>query len=209
VQNLLGGVYVERARDIKASIEYCSKERTRVAGPFRAGNLELPVEDVPVVVQLSQQRVLDVIQSNPNMWRSVRALLAVRLLAMPKRSIRTQLYYFWGSTGTGKTTAASRAGDVYWHDGSSWWDNYDQQETVIVDEYRGSFPVQMLLKLGDGTPFKVPVKGGYVEFNSARVVFCSNLSPGEAVFKYDGPTNDALARRFVLSYYASSTEVRS
>ncbi len=67
-----------------------------------------------------------------------------------------------------------------------------------MDEYRGSFPVQLILKLGDSGALMVPFKGGYVQFASGVVMFLSNLSPEVALFKYDGATNDAIRRRVTI-----------
>jgi len=203
VQKLLAGSHVERVRDIGGALAYCEKEDTRVSGPYKLGLFMDSSNAESVLIRLRSERVKSVMEREPSLWRSVRALREIRLMQMPKRKEKTQLIYLWGPTGCGKTsTIRERVGDdVYYHDGSQWWDNYDQETTVVVDEYRGSFPTQLLLKLGDFTPLKVPVKGGYVEFNSVRVIFISNLGPGDTMFlKEDSATAEALARRFVLRY---------
>jgi len=205
VQKLFVGDHIERVRDISGAVNYCRKEDTRYAGPYQLGVFMESGTGEPMVVKLRNKRVKTALEEEPGLWRSVRAMFQIRLMQMPKRDKKTQLIYLWGPSGSGKTFSASRlGGDIYYHDGSAWWDNYDQEETVIVDEYRGNFPTTLLLKLGDYTPLKVPIKGGYVEFNSSRVVFISNLTPNKALFEFDDEaTVEALARRFVLRYQYS------
>lgn len=207
MRKVFGNAHIERCKSVDRAINYCSKVDTRIEGPYEHGVLEgnRGVDPVSSLVDQSVKRFLETASSS---WRNVRALQSIRMMVMPKRQQRTDLVFFYGETGRGKTKIVDKISkylgyeDVYGHDGSQWWDNYDAQPMVVVDEYRGQFPVQNLLKMGDYTPWKVPYKGGYAEFSSRLVFFMSNLPPAECLYKYDGATNSAVSRRFqVLEVY--------
>lgn len=201
VRKLLPGAHIEPCRNVEAAIAYCRKEDSRVDGPYEFGTHQHLCTGSSVPDTLKTTRVGIFLQENPTCWRSVRSLQTIRSMSMPKRTELTTLWCFYGPSGSGKTWLARKImqglgmDEVYWHDGSQWWDNYDQEKVVVVDEYRGSFPIQVVLKLGDCTPYKVPVKGGYVEFNSELVIFISNLTPDLLFYKHDGPSDIALRRR--------------
>lgn len=199
VQKLFPGDHIEIAHDPAASREYCMKESTRVAKGEEIGVWE-GVEDVPVARLLKKKRVVEVLEERPTLWRSVSQLMQVRSLMSSPREKLTEGILLNGRTGTGKTRTASLIasylGDAYWQDGSQWWNNYDGQKLVVIDEYRGQFPISFFLRLLDRTPFQVPSKGGYVNFNSEVIIFCSNLS-FDALFKdLDSLSRDAARRRF-------------
>lgn len=63
----------------------------------------------------------------------------------------------------------------------TYWDDYDGQETVLVDEMYGHyFSWSFLLQLTDRYPMTVPVHGGAGhQFVSRRIIFTSNSLPEE------------------------------
>ena len=76
------------------------------------------------------------------------------------------IYYIEGPTGIGKTYGIfERFPDAYRPIVSGdkvWFDGYDGQETLLLDELRGNIKMSMLLQLLDPYPLKVEVKGGMV-----------------------------------------------
>lgn len=120
----------------------------------------------------------------------------------PERSHVTIGYLFIGSTGTGKSKVARMiseyVGDSYWHDCSNWWNGYDSQELVVCDEFRGQFEPSQLLRLLDRYPYKVPFKGGYVNFSSRAIIFTSNVSLNDMYCRIDQATLDAFRRRLKI-----------
>lgn len=65
-----------------------------------------------------------------------------------------------------KVTAES----VYWKNPTSWWDDYEQDELVVIDNYYGQWPLQDLLFLFDKSPYKVNCKGYTAEFLFKRII---------------------------------------
>ena len=97
-----------------------------------------------------------------------------------------------GPTRTGKSRAARTlsgvhlengvevANGVYWKPPGEWWDDYDGEHTVVWDEFSGaSCAFRTLLRILDSYPLLVPIKGGFAQFRSRRVVFTSNIDPTE------------------------------
>ena len=106
------------------------------------------------------------------------------------------MHWFWGSTGTGKSLAASTsAPDAYWKSANGkWWDGYEGQDDVIIDEYRADFcKFDELLRLFDRYPLKVEVKGGYVEFVSKRIFISCPKHPADV---WDSLTEEDVSQFF-------------
>ena len=91
------------------------------------------------------------------------------------------VYYIEGPTGIGKTYGIfERFPDAYRPIVSGdkvWFDGYDGQETLLLDELRGNIKMSMLLQLLDPYPLKVEVKGGMVPAKWKRVFITTNTPP--------------------------------
>lgn len=59
----------------------------------------------------------------------------------------------------------------------TWWDGYEGQHTVIIDEFYSWLRYDYFLRLTDRYPLQVETKGGSVQFVSRRIVFTSNTQP--------------------------------
>lgn len=46
----------------------------------------------------------------------------------------------------------------------------------MVDDFRGKFPLEFMLRLCQGHPFEAPTKGGHVFVTAMTVILISNLS---------------------------------
>lgn len=110
--------------------------------------------------------------------RSYRALTQYRLLCVQPRDHEMDICIIYGPTGTGKSKYCRDTYDSpYWKQRGKWWDNYNQQETCILDEYYGWLQWDVLLRMCDRYPLMVETKGGQVQFTSKTVVFTSNTEP--------------------------------
>lgn len=119
--------------------------------------------------------------------RHHRAFKYYRTMITPDRDWEMNVIVLWGDTGTGKTRYAYDtwpASDIYAvpHSKGSgtYWDGYDGQRVVLIDEMYGNrFKWNFLLGLTDRRAFRVPIHGGFVKFTSRIIVFTSNDHPGE------------------------------
>lgn len=110
---------------------------------------------------------------------------AIELVA-PPRSHATQFIWRYGFTGSGKsrdTLAESNSmcnGYVqYVSDVSCKWFNgiMPNCRGVVLDEFNGKVELSYLLRMLDRYPFKVPYKGGFVEWSPRIVWITSQFSP--------------------------------
>ena len=105
---------------------------------------------------------------------------------------------FWGPTGTGKSHRAwDEAGvDAYVKSArSKFWDGYQSEGHVVLDEFRGAIDVGYLLTWLDRYPCRVEIKGSSVPLNATKFWICSNLEPSRWYPELDPFTLDALMRR--------------
>ncbi|AEB60990.1 replication associated protein [Barbel circovirus] len=113
------------------------------------------------------------------------------------RDFKTEVKVYVGDPGCSKSRKASElcAGTtVYYKPRGMWWDGYDGQENVIVDDFYGWMPCDELLRVFDRYPCKVPVKGAYVEFVSTAIYVTSNKHVWQW-YKFEGFDPAAVMRR--------------
>jgi len=97
----------------------------------------------------------------------------------------THVTVYWGAPGIGKSQRARfEAGDSsYWlpqpDGGTVWWDGYDGQEVVVIDEFYGWIKRIMMQRLCDSTPIMVQNKGGSTPFVAKRIIITSNEPPSQ------------------------------
>lgn len=188
--------HIEHARDIQKSVEYCSKQETRVDGPFYYG--ATPKAKQTVVEGLRTNTVQEYLTENPQLWRAVRNLREVRGILSKPRQICTEGILLTGETGKGKSKIAGLISNylgTYFHSGEQWWDGYDAEPLVVVDEYRGTWTAGYILQLLNHLPFRVQYKGGSTQFTSHTVIFTSNLRLADIIKQHDIPTQNAIRRR--------------
>lgn len=121
----------------------------------------------------------DISDNHFNEWVRYRhAFTAYRLLKTKKRDFKTEVIVIQGPTGTGKSKyCQDEFPEAYWKTRDNWWDGYQQQDVVIIDEFYGWLQFDLLLRLCDRYPLDVEVKGGKVNFSSKKIVFTTNKIP--------------------------------
>lgn len=99
------------------------------------------------------------------------------------RKDKPKVLWYWGPAGTGKTYAATHHAlandDYYMKPKGPWWDGYDNQKVVVIDEIDKEpvMPHGDWLALCDRYAHSVPVKGGFRIFNSPVVICTSTVQP--------------------------------
>lgn len=121
------------------------------------------------------------------------------------RKEMTKGIWYYGTTGTGKSAKAFENFNpnthYVWNMANNWNDGYKQQETVIIDEFRGHMPFNELLRMVDIHPnYYVERRGRErLPFTSKKVIITSSLRP-EEVFKnlQDNDKWEQFYRRFEI-----------
>lgn len=115
-----------------------------------------------------------------SMVRYHRSFREYKRIKTAKRSWLTRIIIIIGPSGAGKSTLARQMfPDAYWKPNNKWWDDYDNQNDVVWDEFRGQYAFGDLLRILDSTPLTLETKGASCQFVAETVCFTSNFHPSE------------------------------
>lgn len=175
---------------------YCTKLRTHVEGPWEHGTL-LPgqgsrsdLHEMAAAVAAGK-KMREVAQDTPELVvrysRGIQVLESVASRVAAEGETRDPyVYVLWGAPGTGKTllphSLYSEADIFTYHlipGGHQWFDGYDGQPVLIIDDFTGWVPFRTLLMWLDRYPLRLEVKGGFTYARWHRVFITSNRSPEE------------------------------
>lgn len=96
-----------------------------------------------------------------------------------------EVYYIYGKTRTGKTRYASDKygyANVYKNQGyqdGKWFDGYEGQDILLLDEYRSSFDFGLLLQYLDGQPLTIQCRFRNKTACYTKVYITSNIPLSE------------------------------
>lgn len=205
----------KRKGTAKEAIDYCSKEDTRVSGPFKHGEFSLVSEqgnrtDLQAVVDTIQEakNIRDVVISHPreSIKYSRGIQFTYRHIKAPIQHKKPDVWLFYGPTGTGKTRFAMHFEGTFKKSGDSeWFDGYDNHDILLMDDFAGGrskMSLSALLNYLDRYPVKLPIKGDFVDRNCSRIIVTTNIHP-RFWYKYEDREAhyNALARRFTRVLY--------
>lgn len=116
-----------------------------------------------------------------DLWvRYYRAFERYMTMKSKPRNFPVEVHVLVGPTGTGKSKwAMDTYPGAYWKQRSKWWDGYFKHETVIIDEFYGWLPFDLMLRLMDRYPLLVESKGGQIQFLAKTIVITSNSFPDQ------------------------------
>lgn len=95
----------------------------------------------------------------------------------PQRREGMHTFFVHGRPGCGKTVWANQTYPDAYQAGDhhlGWMDGYDGQRVIIMDEFEGLFPRQLMMRLMDTVPMQVPVKCGFVGLKCRILVITTN-----------------------------------
>lgn len=134
-------------------------------------------------------------------YRTLRAISSEHIQAV---GMVRQVYVFWGTTGTGKSRRAwEEAGErAYGKDPrTKFWDGYQTQDHVVIDEFRGGIDIAHFLRWVDRYPVRVEIKGSSRPLVATKFWITSNLEPRQWYPEADPLTLDALMRRLEITHF--------
>lgn len=202
--------FVEKRKySVEANVRYCSKD----------GDIWLQYGEEPLTSKekgkKEKKRWRDAVDSAKNgdidsidpdiFLRHYSALKKIREDYRPKPDNNDSLDNIWifGKTGLGKSRIVhSKYGkDVYIKELNKWWDGYDREEVVLVDDIdpdTAKFMVKFIKNWTDHYRFPAQSKGGYNTsgIRPKRIIFTSNYSIDDCFFFSSKDDIEALKRRF-------------
>lgn len=117
-------------------------------------------------------------------------------------------HWFYGETGTGKSfTARQLYPKAYLKRPNKWWDGYQGEDDVIIEELSPDHKVTLpaLKEWSDHYPFPAETKGGYRKLRPKRIIVCSNYTICQ-VCQDDAGLVGPLSRRFKVRYFPTEEE---
>jgi len=165
--------------------EYCEKTNSRLDGPWSIGDFSTGGQGTRNDLLLIKEKLKNNIPEKeiaedhfPQWLRYHKAFREFRRLICPIRDWMPEVIVLIGPTGTGKSRwALQNTSNGYWKQRSQWWDGYENQEHVILDEFYGWLPFDVLLRICDRYPLLVETKGGQTTFLAKKIVITSNKLP--------------------------------
>lgn len=143
--------------------------------------------DLAEIAQLidSGADIKDIAKNHPSSFiRHPKGIQFYQALSFKERTSQPKVIWLYGSTGVGKTRTAmeNTPKSFYIKDQTQWWDNYSQQQTLIIDDFdinekTNGWPFRNLLRLLDRYPYQGQIKGGYVPINSPYIYITSEHPP--------------------------------
>jgi len=215
VKNLVKRAHFENAiGSQKQNIHYCSKpvdnchckhclvDPIRLEGPFEFGTPAKfnNIERIANLIIKDKWKPSKVAECFPSDF--IKNSTGIEKLfdkTQKNRAEPPEIIILFGPTGYGKSWRARQYNDPYtvpWPTGNRWWwPDYENQETVILDEFRHQIKYDTMLKFLDRYEFNVEYKGGNKKFNSKRIVITSNIEPADWYPNLDQETKEPLKRR--------------
>lgn len=185
--------HIEKRRGTqKQAIDYATKSESAVGSSITWGTKKNQGKrkDIEAAYEAVREKKskLDIAEDYPKQdAKYFKALDRYRTLIL-EQSSRTFRHLcvkvFWGDAGTGKTRRAVSETNSYYilnEPGSSnlWWDGYEGQETLIIDDFSGWIKYRLLLKILDGYQLRLSIKGGFTYAQWKTVIMTSNKPPKE------------------------------
>jgi len=180
------------------ALAYCKKEESRRNGPWQVGQEtggqgkrnDLQTIHELILAKKTNFEILEAVGAGASRFaKNINWLRFVTQESDSDRQLQgVKIYTIYGPTGVGKTYAAVNvlaAGKDYYKaecpshkDSKMWFDGYEGQKTLILDDFSGDFcAFRFLLTLLDKYKLKVEIKGGHTWAVWTTVVITTNIHP--------------------------------
>jgi len=166
------------------AIKYCTKEETRIDGPFVHGVLPFKVNSTPdweAIWTLAKQGDFEQVPKNIAL-RCFTNLLRIRATYdVPVGCESVRGVWLYGAPGVGKSFYVRQTYPDVWSKTphNKWWDGYAGQRFVVIDDlgmdhkYMGGYLKNWL----DSYAVSIEIKGGVAPLKADTIIITSNYHP--------------------------------
>ncbi len=212
VKKMLPRAHWERRRgNHQQAEEYCTKEETRIAGPWHYGTPTCGKGQRSDIIGLKNAVLKDNMKIDEVLEKHTGTICRYpkffRLLQSRRKHYKIEnkeVILLIGPPRTGKTHwARTNYPDAYLmsnQNGTVWFDGYEGEEAVLMDDFCGRMSavrLDMLLRLLHDWTERVPIKGAFVFWEPRIVILTTNLHPRDWYDWEERPVHyDALKWRF-------------
>lgn len=209
LRKLFPGIHFAARRGTpEQASNYCKKDGNFVEQgtlsilPHEAGGRKRKAQWQDVQDLAKQRKFGDIAEKYPDIaimyGNGVRKLSSFVNQPEVPRKVETQVYWFYGAPGTGKThRAREMAPNAYLKSIDKWWDGYNYEEDVHIEELSlvDTATASLIKQWTDVWDFKAEIKGSFIgRIRPKRVFITSNYPITEVFNSTDAP---AIERRCV------------
>lgn len=175
-----------------ASADYCKKDKKiayEAGNPPRQGSrtdLKKVVDEVKEGKSIRKMVDDNTIKNH----QGLKYAQELKKIYEKKRDWKPDVIWYWGKPGSGKTHKATQIlkelaedeDNIYYQMRTGqWWEGYDGQEYVLIDDLRANFMTfSDLIKLLDRYPIRVETKGSSRQFVAKVIIITSPFPPERA-----------------------------
>ena len=203
-----------RQFSVSSCLAYCSKEDTRVSGPWTRGEAQLPATDTKTLILDAENQIaeglttVDDLLLNPETRPAVRRNLTY-FRAIEEASLRSRwsktdrhvtTHLMWGPPRTGKTWSLTH--QRYSYDQvyrvTDWvhpWDSYRSQPILILDEFDpDDVDFHVLCQILEGYPFELSARysNGWAAWDTVWIVSNADLDEIMSLYRKQGISESML-----------------
>lgn len=187
--------------NLQQNIKYCSKDKNyKSYGKFISQGQRMDLENVINEINTKNMTKSEVIETFPVkyiMYKNGLNAIIEHNEQKSRQKIRDiEVIVYSGKTGTGKTyKAVTENPEAYIISNLKWWNGYNGEKVIIIDEYNNDIPCTEMIRLLDRYPLRLEVKGNHTYANWHKVIITTNLQKHEFHESAKEEHRNALFRR--------------
>lgn len=208
IQKIIGDpkCHIEKMKGTaEESYDYCRKDDAEFIefGELRKKSKRIDIDNVKSILKVSNS-VKCVAEVATCLQHIKFAETYMKYMDKPRTSKPT-VKWFYGKTGCGKTKLAYELlPNAYIKDGTKWWEAYDGEKDVIIDDIRSdTFPFQILLQILDRFPYRCEIKGGSRQLQATNIIITAPSHPRKMFEGISEDINQLLRRIDEIKFFGN------